>query len=179
MFEAGALAKGLSTSRICTLLIDLETTDVGNPLAQFNHTKLNKEGIYELIRTLNSALNEKSLSEKVLEQVFNTYWPQFEQGLQDTLAKEPVSDNASSRTNESMVAEILQTVRSLDKRTRKLDNSNVELFGNGIDTPPDQLEKRVKAMVKEGIPTQFIIEHYRGIEPLDEVHKYIINSDIQ
>src|SRR5690349_13640049 len=38
LFESGALAKGLSTSRVCTLLIDLEPSDLDDPLAQFNHT---------------------------------------------------------------------------------------------------------------------------------------------
>ncbi|MGL6401348.1 toll/interleukin-1 receptor domain-containing protein [Aeromonas hydrophila] len=38
LFEAGALAKGLSTSRVCTLLVDLKPSDIKDPLAQLNHT---------------------------------------------------------------------------------------------------------------------------------------------
>src|ERR1043165_153842 len=33
LFEAGALAKGLSSNRVCTLLIDLKSADLEDPLA--------------------------------------------------------------------------------------------------------------------------------------------------
>jgi len=36
LFEAGALTKGLTKSRVCPLLIDLEKNDVRDPLGQFN-----------------------------------------------------------------------------------------------------------------------------------------------
>ena len=54
LFEAGALTKGLSSSRICTLLIDLTSTDIKDPLAQFNHTIPDKEGIWSLVSNLNT-----------------------------------------------------------------------------------------------------------------------------
>ncbi|HHQ6082069.1 TPA: TIR domain-containing protein, partial [Enterobacter hormaechei subsp. steigerwaltii] len=38
LFETGALAKGLTTNRVCTFLIDLNPEDLQDPLAQFNHT---------------------------------------------------------------------------------------------------------------------------------------------
>lgn len=38
LFESGALAKGLSSNRVCTFLIDLKPSDLQDPLAQFNHT---------------------------------------------------------------------------------------------------------------------------------------------
>ena len=37
LFEAGALAKGIEENRVCTLLIDLKNTDIGNPLAQSHY----------------------------------------------------------------------------------------------------------------------------------------------
>ena len=84
LFEAGALSKGLTSSRVCTFLIDLEPTDVSNPLAQFNATKPIKDDVYKLVRTLNSYLSE-SLDTETLGQVFNTYWPQFESRLLNIL----------------------------------------------------------------------------------------------
>ena len=75
LFEAGALAKGLSTARVCTLLIDLEPKDIEDPLAQFNHTFPTKESVLGLVRTLNGTLGSASLDIRILEQVFNTYWP--------------------------------------------------------------------------------------------------------
>jgi TIR domain len=121
LFEAGALAKGLSSSRVCTFLIDLESTEVRNPLAQFNHTMPTKEGLYELILTLNSSLGEHSLKEKVLEQVFNTYWPQFEIGFKNALEEHPAQRESMPRSEDSILSEVLRTVRSLDRRVRSVE----------------------------------------------------------
>ena len=78
LFEAGALAKGIDSNRVCTLLIDLEPTDIENPLAQFNHTiAKNKDSMWELVKTINHALLDNGLQEKVLNRAFETYWPQF------------------------------------------------------------------------------------------------------
>jgi hypothetical protein len=65
LFESGALAKGLSGNRVCTFLVDLQPHDLTDPLAQFNHTKPNKESVWELVRTLNSCLIERALDERV------------------------------------------------------------------------------------------------------------------
>jgi len=126
LFESGALAKGLSSSRVCTFLIDLETTDVSNPLAQFNHTLPNKEGLYDLVRTLNSSLGDQSLREKVLEQVFDTYWPQFEIGFEQALKDNPEGESASPpRSEENILTEVLRTVRTLDRRVRSIERNDL------------------------------------------------------
>lgn len=125
LFESGALAKGLSSARVCTFLIDLEPTEVGNPLAQFNHTMPTKDGLYELVRTLNSSLGDHALREKVLEQVFETYWPQFEEGFSKALEENPSGEQAPPRSEESMLAEMLRTIRVLDRRVRSIERSSV------------------------------------------------------
>src|SRR5437867_3474988 len=43
LFEAGSLAKGLKSSRVCTLLIDFQLSDLKPPLSQFNATRPTKE----------------------------------------------------------------------------------------------------------------------------------------
>jgi hypothetical protein len=50
LFESGALAKGLSVNRVCTFLIDLSPADLANPLAQFNHTIPDQDGMKSLLR---------------------------------------------------------------------------------------------------------------------------------
>lgn len=123
LFEAGALAKGLSSARVCTLLVDLESIDISDPLAQFNHTSPTRDGLFELVRTLNNALGEKALKEKVLLQVFNTYWPQFEIDFQTALTNNPAGIPEEVRTEESLLAELLKTTRSLDRRMRGIEKS--------------------------------------------------------
>jgi hypothetical protein len=91
LFEAGALAKGLSTARVCTLLVDLESKEIEDPLAQFNHTFPTSESIYGLVKTLNSTLGGNGLDIRILEQVFKTYWPQFEDRFKSILEQTETS----------------------------------------------------------------------------------------
>lgn len=53
LFEAGALAKGLTSSRVYTLLIDLKPENIKDPLAQFNHTLPTKDDLYKLVLSIN------------------------------------------------------------------------------------------------------------------------------
>lgn len=122
LFEAGALAKGLSNSRVCTFLIDLEPTDVGTPLSQFNHTFPSQGGLWELVRTLNSSLKEKGLKEKTLELVFETYWPKFELDFRKILEETPQSDHVEKRSEDEILLEILSSTRTMDRRIRNIEN---------------------------------------------------------
>ena len=85
LFESGALAKGLSQNRVCTFLVDLQPGDVDDPLAQFNHTLPNQSGLRSLVYTLNGCLDTQKLPDRVLERVFDTYWPEFASRFQQAL----------------------------------------------------------------------------------------------
>ena len=124
LFESGALAKGLSSSRVCTFLIDLESTDLENPLAQFNHTSPTKVGLYQLVRTINFSLQTESLKDQILEKVFETYWPQFEERFNEILESLPVVDIKEKRNKDDILIEVLSTVRTMDKRMRELEVDN-------------------------------------------------------
>ncbi len=123
LFESGALAKGLTSNRVCTFLIDLQPTDLENPLAQFNHTFPVKESIRELVRTINLNLKENSLSDSVLLRVFETYWPQFEQEFARIINTTPAVDVKEERNENEIILEVLSTVRTLDKRLRTIEST--------------------------------------------------------
>jgi len=125
LFEAGALAKGLSSSRVCTLLIDLDPIDIKDPLAQFNHTIPNENGIWELVRTLNTYLGDKGLKEKVLEQVFKTYWPSFKSKFQEIIQEIPAVEE-ERRTEDDILKELLSLTRNMDKRIRNLEVDKID-----------------------------------------------------
>lgn len=146
LFEAGALAKGLNDSRICTLLIDLEPQHVRPPLGQFNHTQATSDDMFKLICTLNERLT-KSLSMTTLRQVFNAQWSYFEtkfkiiiQETQDNIIgpQEPIRDR------DDILAEILEHTRRLNNRLTRLEKhqleqqniefSDQELAGDAITT---------------------------------------------
>jgi hypothetical protein len=122
LFEAGALAKGLSTARVCTLLIDLEPKDIEDPLAQFNHTLPHKDHLNSLVKTINSSLGTAALDHRVLDQVFETYWPQFEAKFADILQRTRSSTPAKPRSKDEVLDEILETTRHLSSRMRRLES---------------------------------------------------------
>lgn len=122
LFEAGALAKGLLTARVCTLLVDLQPRDISDPLAQFNHALPDSDGIYALVKTINSTLGVSGLDPKVLDRVFETYWPQFEQRFQEILKSTSASQPESQpRESTDVLGEILEHTRMLNSRMRKLE----------------------------------------------------------
>lgn len=173
LFEAGALAKGLSSSRVCTFLIDLEPTDVGNPLAQFNHTHNDRDGVFELLRTINSSLGEKALKEKVLEKVFDTYWPQFEEGFNAALENNPPSGPVEKRTEKNMTMEILTEVRRLSRRVRDIELSKrpdpVDPFAAPEERirartryRPSIIDRKIMEMVEAGAPDEVIVDVLDG-----------------
>ncbi|MGK3120484.1 TIR domain-containing protein [Pseudomonas corrugata] len=121
LFETGALAKGLSTNRVCTFLIDLSPSDIEDPLAQFNHTLPEKSSMWGLISSLNSCLESARLDERILKQVFDTYWPKFESSFADVVASTPQEANVAPRSGDSILAEILSNTRMLASRVRELE----------------------------------------------------------
>lgn len=167
LFEAGALAKGLSTSRVCTFLIDLETKDIEDPLAQFNHTFPTRESILGLVKTLNSALGSNGLDIRILDQVFDTYWPQFESKFSAILVQTKSNEPSKPRPKEDVLSEILENTRIMSSRIRKLeaelDRGRQREF---LDISPKMLREQIYDMViNEGMPHEAILERFRGIIP--------------
>lgn len=159
LFEAGALAKGLSTSRVCTLLIDLESKDIEDPLAQFNHTFPNRESILGLVKTLNSSLGVNSLDNRILEQVFETYWPQFEEKFKNILDTTNSTHPSKPRPKEDVLGEILENTRMLNNRIRRLeaDTEKNRVRGRHIETSVDFL-REAQEMLKRDVPVEVVIE---------------------
>ena len=85
LFESGAIAK-TKDARLCTLLLDIAPADVGPPLGQFQHTTArDKDDVHKLLQTINTAVDkcaERSLSESVLDNALEMYWPGFSEELE-------------------------------------------------------------------------------------------------
>lgn len=122
LFETGALAKGLTTNRVCTFLVDLKPSDLQDPLGQFNHTTPEKSSVWALTRTINDCLNEKALDERILEQVFETYWPQFNDKFQIALNENQPEEVVPPRTEQDILGEILNHTRGLSNRIHSLES---------------------------------------------------------
>lgn len=179
LFEAGALAKGLSTARVCTFLIDLEPKDIEDPLAQFNHTFSNKDSMFGLVKTLNSSLGQNSLDNRIVEQVFNTYWPQFEENFKNILQTTETSQPSKPRPKEDVLSEILENTRALSNRVRRMEHEIERTRSREMIVPgSDTIQEQIYDMLKSDIPIDAIFERFiaRGF-PKSVIKEMIMNCD--
>ena len=175
LFEAGALAKGLSSSRVCTFLIDLKPADLEDPLAQFNHTFSDRDSIWGLVQTLNGSLGSSSLDERILAQIFETYWPQFEAKFAAAIAQSPPREKPEPRTEKNLLGEILENTRYLSTRIRHLEMTNEGSNEGRLITERQamrrmRLEKSSEApemvshWINQGAPDEFIAERLGSLD---------------
>lgn len=144
-FEAGAIAKTVEKTYVCTYLLELKPTDIEGPLSRFNHTKTEeKEDTRKLIHTVNRALESQALDEKIVNDSFETFWPRLELQLNQL---PDVAEKRKPRNIEDMTEEILVSVRALLKeksgRARPVSLGGVVLGKN--------LTRRGKRIVSEAL----------------------------
>jgi hypothetical protein len=141
LFEAGALSKTLDDSLVCPYLFRLEPSDVEWPLAQFQLEKADKEGTKKLLVTINNTAGESKLDASRLDEAFEMWWP----SLDEQLKKLPVSETPAPkrRDPESMIEEILDTVRKLDRNFPTPTGHRAFGFGTGMS--PGIVGETIKA----------------------------------
>ena len=113
LFEARALSKTLQNTFVCPLLIGLEPSDINGPLAQFQATKVTREGILKLLKTLNTGLAESALPDSHIEEAFEVWWPK----LEGELKKLPKDEDLPrpQRTERDLLEEVLSLVRNQNR----------------------------------------------------------------
>ena len=147
LFEAGALAKGLSNSRVCTFLIDLNPTDITDPLAQFNHTRKSQDDMKKLARTLNAALGANALDTNLLSDICDVYWPKFDEKFERALREHPPTAPKVARPEGDVLGDILENVRGMNHRIRQLESGNDRYFSSERTNSLEQhgtLRRRVR-----------------------------------
>ena len=111
-FEAGAIAKALG-SRVATLMININPSDIKGPLSRYQATKLEKSDFLHLIQDINRN-SDSPIEESRLSTTFEGLWSNIERELTDIIrASTPSTRNkrASEKTNSEAIEEILQLVR--------------------------------------------------------------------
>jgi hypothetical protein len=86
LFEAGALAKTVEHSRVCTYLLGVDPESLSGPLVQFQATRANQQDTFRLLRTLNGLLGERRRTDAQLERAFSQWWPNLQKALEHLLA---------------------------------------------------------------------------------------------
>src|SRR5262249_22543548 len=110
LFEAGALSKTMDKTYVIPYLIDLEPSEIlSGPLTQFQAKRANKLETWELVHTLNGAL-DNPLSDEQLKRGFERCWNELETALKNL--PEPTS-HQEKRTEDDKITEVLEVVRTL------------------------------------------------------------------
>jgi len=111
MFEAGALSN--TDASVCTFLLDLKPTEIEPPLAQFQHTQVEKKDVQKLVVDINHVVEkvgERSLDAKRLDNIFNRRWPDLEKEL-NKIVKSEAKPYKEIRSDRELLEEILEIVR--------------------------------------------------------------------
>ncbi|MFY9961674.1 hypothetical protein, partial [Pseudomonas sp.] len=77
-----------------------------------------------LVKTLNICMGENALEERVLEKIFDVYWPSFSEEFAKALEENPQNEVVAPREDEDILAEILENTRALGKRVGQLERSS-------------------------------------------------------
>jgi len=123
-FEAGALGKSIDKSRVSPFLFRINRSEVEGPILQFQSTVFEREDVYKLIKSINSACGSECLEEARLERSFGVWWPQLEKLLNEISEEASTSNGVQdsepspSDTTSRVLEEILELTRNNHKLLR-------------------------------------------------------------
>ncbi len=120
LFEAGALAKSMQGAKVIPLLLGLEFSDISGPLAQFQAKKLGKEGLEEIVQSINLSAPAPEPEDRAKER-FAGLWSSIEKKIEAIPAQAPGEKRA--RPQHEILEELVTTVRGVEGRFAKLDDS--------------------------------------------------------
>ncbi len=120
LFEAGALAKAMQGSKVIPLLFNLEFSDISGPLAQFQAKKFDREGLAEVVGSINKSC-ETAVPDDRKNQLFSALWPELEKQIQGTPAEAPTAKHM--RPHHEILEELVSGVRGLDIRFRDIEST--------------------------------------------------------
>lgn len=138
LFESGALAKSQQKVSVCTYLLDVDSSDIRPPLGQFNHTIANKDDTFRLMQTINRVRDGDTFEEERLRQIFEKWWPDLKEALEEARKLETYSEEAS-RDPEELLEEILEIVRRMERNQSHSIGGGVPgglLFDDPPSSPP-------------------------------------------
>lgn len=139
-FEAGALSKSLTESRVTPFLFNVEPTDlIRTPLSLFQATRNNREDVRQLVRSLNAAAQELALGQQALITTFDKWWPELEAKLAEVEAYAATEADEKASVppvdQNQVLAQIydlqLQMQRRLNAFEHRLPANNADLVSMG------------------------------------------------
>ena len=127
-FEAGALAKSVKDDNyVIPILVEMRTSDLEGPLIAFQALSTSREDMFNLVSTVNKALNDssgnRSLELDLLQESFNGAWDELEKviaGLPDL--PRGVQPPAEDSTDDPAFSKLVDTYDEMIKLARDTNN---------------------------------------------------------
>lgn len=179
LFEAGALTK-LPEGRAVPYLLNLSFSSVQAPLSQFQMKVADKEGTWELVKSINAVFEQDALAQATLEMLFEQMWPRLEAKLAAAAKEGPTRPRPDQS---AMLEELLSMSRTqmklaelshglLEKSfTRLFENWFLRRMGDRGEIPPS-LQQRAFEMaeqVRSGQPMTVNLERLMSRKrPIDD-----------
>jgi hypothetical protein len=130
-----------------------------------------------LVKTLNSTLTSNGLDNRILEQVFTTYWPQFESRFADILATTEAQPPSKPRPKEDVLGEILENTRMLNSRIRRLEHETERSRMRDMEMPMSMIHEEAMAMAKAGVPIEMVLDRFGGRLPKSLIKELMSNFE--
>ena len=137
MFEAGALSKSMDKAHVCPVLFGIQNTDLAGPLKQFQTTEFEKDDFKKLVSVINNKLGDAKLPGKVLDSVFEKWWPELDAKIKKNLKASGNTEDHPVRSERELLEEVLELSRSTARNVRRPSSS---IHPNAIK---DLLEKYI------------------------------------
>jgi hypothetical protein len=109
-FEAGAIAKEIGQNKVCPILFDINQSELKGPLTIFQSTRLEKDDMLLLVKNINEAEQKHRLSDEVLIDCFEAFWPKFDQKIRSLGATYSIKAREQDKVVNSLSIEELKGI---------------------------------------------------------------------
>ena len=161
LFEAGALSKTMDKTFVIPFLFDIKRSEVQGPILQFQSTVFEKDDIKRMVKTLNSACGDGSISENRLDTTFDVWYPRLENGLNRVKSENDTSDSKKKKDIKP-VPEVLEEILELSR-------DNQKLLRNPSTQLSDDIESMKQTIEQFTIRTSMIYERRRSTKKYNAI----------
>lgn len=186
LFDAGVMTNILPKHRLFGVLSGLEAAEISRPLQRLSLLSIRKDDIWKLVRTINDSIGERALNNIILEDIFNTFWANFEKKTErmthiETEPEAKTHQDIPAMKYESVMLEVLATVRALEKRLQVpgLERIRAEEIAGSEEKPfQDSIVSLIRKMSATSYSEEEIISFLKKIGIPDSYTRYTVHKTL-
>ncbi len=144
-FEAGAVSRSISRSRVTPLLIDISPADLSGPLSQFQATSFTETEMLRLVKDIGGYLDDSRLDDVLIEESFHKWWPDLHQRVMQAIeSTKGAGPREERRSDRDILEELVQLCRNLAQLI-STPSSVIEITAPvGSDSMIEQLKRELE-----------------------------------